>query len=108
MSARGSRLKALMFWMSYKVYNFASAVFAPTFEALMKQIGYTCIIQSIVHRWPLLSPIFRAVYKSRVENIVHLLKRSKNRSILELLHEIGSVGQPGHAPLIETGGSQRE
>ena len=74
----------------------------------MKQIGYTCIIQSIVHRWPLLSPIFRAVYESRVEKIVHLLKRSKNRSILWLLHEIGSVGQPGHAPLIETGGSQRE
>ena len=38
------------------------------------------MIQSIVHRWPLLSPIFRAVYESRFEKTGHLLKRFKNWS----------------------------
>jgi len=44
------------------------------------------MIQSIVHCWPLLSPIFRVAYESRVEK----------------------TGQPGRVPLIETSDSQRE
>ena len=32
------------------------------------------MIQSIVNRWPLLSPIFRVAYESRVEKTGHLLR----------------------------------
>jgi len=32
------------------------------------------MIQSIVHRWPLLSPIFRVAYESAFEKIGHLLE----------------------------------
>jgi len=32
------------------------------------------MIQSIVHRWPLLSPIFREAYESRVEKTGHLFE----------------------------------
>ena len=35
---------------------------------------YTFMIQSIVHRLPLLSPIFRVAYESRVEKTGHLLR----------------------------------
>ena len=66
------------------------------------------MIQSIVHRWPLLSPIFRVVYESRVEKTDHLLRLSTNRFNFLLLHKIGSAGQPGRVPLIETSDSQRE
>jgi len=54
------------------------------------------MIQSIVHRWPLLSPIFRVAYESRVEKTSHLLRLSTNRSNFLLLHKSGSTGQPGH------------
>ena len=66
------------------------------------------MIQSIVHRWPLFSPIFRVAYEFRVEKTGHLLRLSTNRSIpiSLLLHKTGSAGQPGHVPLIET--SDRE
>ena len=66
------------------------------------------MIQSIVHRWPLLSPIFRVAYKSRVEKTGHLLRLSTNRSNFLFLHKTGSAGQPGRVPLIETSDSQRE
>jgi len=66
------------------------------------------MIQSIVHRWPLLSPIFRAAYESRVEKTGHLLRPSTNRSNFLLLHKTRSTGQPGRVPLIETSNSQRE
>ncbi|GFT97004.1 uncharacterized protein TNCV_5107861 [Trichonephila clavipes] len=66
------------------------------------------MIQSIVHHWPLLSPIFRAAYKSRVEKTGYLLKRSTNRSNFLLLHKTGSAGQPGRVPLIETSDNPRE
>jgi len=66
------------------------------------------MIQSIVHRWPLLSLIFRIAYESRVEKTGHLLKLSTNRSNYLLLHKIGSAGQPGRVPLIETNDSQRK
>jgi len=66
------------------------------------------MIQSIVHRWPLLSPIFRVAYESRVENTGHLLRLSTNRSNFLLLHKTGSAGQPDRVPLIETSDSQRE
>ena len=66
------------------------------------------MIQSIVHRWPLLSPIFRVAYESRVEKTGHLLRLSTNRSNFLLLHKTGSAGQPGRVPLIETSDSQRE
>ena len=66
------------------------------------------MIQSIVHRWPLLSPIFRVAYESRVEKTGHLLRLSSNRSNFLLLHKTGSAGQPGRVPLIETSDSQRE
>ena len=66
------------------------------------------MIQSIVHRWPLLSPIFRIAYESRVEKTGHLLRLSTNRSNFLLLHKTGSAGQPGRVPLIETSDSQRE
>ncbi|KYM77059.1 hypothetical protein ALC53_12502 [Atta colombica] len=62
----------------------------------------------IVHRWPLLSPIFRIAYESRVEKTSHLLRLSTNRSNFLLLHKTGSAGQPGRVPLIETSDSQRE
>ena len=65
------------------------------------------MIQSIVHRWPLLSPIFRVAYKSRVEKTGHLLRLSTNRSDFLLLHKTGSA-QPGRVPLIEASDSQRE
>jgi len=65
------------------------------------------MIQSIVHRWPLLCPIFRVAYESRVEK-TDLLRLSSNRSNFLLLHKTGSVGQPGHVPLVETSDSQRE
>jgi len=66
------------------------------------------MIQSIVHRWPLLSLIFRVAYESRVEKTSHLLKLSTNRSNFLLLHKTGSTGQPGRVPLIETSDSQRK
>ena len=66
------------------------------------------MIQSIVHRWPLLSPIFRVAYESRVEKTGHRLRLSTNRSNFLLLHKTGSAGQPGRVPLIETSDSQRE
>jgi len=65
------------------------------------------MIQSIVHRWPLLSPIFRVTYESRIEKTGHLLKLSTNRSNF-ILHKTGSAGQPDYVPLIETSDSQRE
>ena len=65
------------------------------------------MIQSIVHRWPLLSPTFRVAYESR-EKTGHLLKLSTNWSNFLLLHKTGSAGQPCHVPLIETSDSQRE
>jgi len=68
------------------------------------------MIQNIVHRWPLLSPIFQVAYpdESRVEKIDYFLKLSTNRSNFLLLHKTGSAGQPGRVPLIETSVSQRE
>jgi len=63
------------------------------------------MIQNIIHRWPLLSPIFRVAYESRVEKTGHLLRLSTNRSNFLL---IGSAGQPGRVPLIETSDNQRE
>ena len=66
------------------------------------------MIQSIVHRWPLLFPIFRVAYESRVEKTGHLLRLSTNRSNFLLLNKTGSAGQPGRMPLIETSDSQRE
>ena len=51
------------------------------------------MIQSIVHCWPLLSPIFRIAYESRVEKTGHLLRLSTNRSNFLLLHKIGSAGR---------------
>ena len=71
------------------------------------KICYTFTIQS-VHRWPLLSPIFRVAYESRVEKTGHLLRLSTNRSNFLLLHKTGSSSQPGRVPLIETSDSQRE
>ena len=68
------------------------------------------MIQSIVHRWPLLSPIFRIAYESRVEKTGHLLRLSTNRSNFLLLRKTRSAGQPGRIamPLIETSDSQQE
>jgi len=66
------------------------------------------MIQSIVHRWPLLPPIFRVEYESRVEKTDHLLRLSTNRSNFLLLHKTWNAGQPGRVPLIETSDSQRE
>ena len=66
------------------------------------------MIQSIVHRWPLLSPIFRVACESRVEKTDHLLKLSTNRSNFLLLHKTGCAGQLGRVPLIKTNDSQRE
>ena len=63
------------------------------------------MIQSIIHRWPLLSPIFRAAYES-LKKTGHLLRRSTNWSNFLLLHKTGSASQSGRVPLIET--SQRE
>ena len=65
------------------------------------------MIQSI-HRWPLLSLIFRVAYESRIEKTDHLLRLSTNRSNFLLLHKIRSADQPGRVPLIETSDSQRE
>jgi len=65
------------------------------------------MIQSIIHRWPLLSPIFRVAYES-VEKTGHLLRLFTNRSNFLLLHKTGSAGQLGRVPLIETSDSQRE
>ncbi|KYN22344.1 hypothetical protein ALC57_05249 [Trachymyrmex cornetzi] len=62
----------------------------------------------IVHRWPLLSPILRAAYESRVEKTDHPLRRSTNRYNFLLFHKTGSAGQPGRVPLIETSDSQKE
>jgi len=66
------------------------------------------MIQSIVHRWLLLSPIFRVAYESRVEKTDHLFRLSTNRFNFLLLHKTGSTGQPGRVPLIETSDSQKE
>ena len=66
------------------------------------------MIQSIVHRWPLLSLIFRVAYESRVEKTGHLLRLSTNRSNFLLLHKIGSAGQPDRVPLIEISDNQKE
>jgi len=62
------------------------------------------MIQSIVHRWPLLSLIFRVAYESRVEKTGHLLRLSTNRSNFLLLHKKCWSARP----LIETSDSQRE
>jgi len=90
------------------MYNFASAVFFPKFKALLLKTGYTFMIQSIVHRCPLLSPIFRIAYESRVEKTGHLLRLSTNRSNFLLLYKTGCARQPGRVPLIETSDSQRK
>jgi len=66
------------------------------------------MIQSIVHRWPLLSTIFRVAYESCIEKTGHLLRLSTNRPNFLLLHKTESAGQPGRVPLIETSNSQRE
>ena len=67
------------------------------------------MIQSIVHRWPLLSPTFRVAYASRVEKTDHLLRLSTNRSNFLLLHKTRRLaGQSSRVPLIETSDSQRE
>ena len=66
------------------------------------------MIQSIVPRWPLLSPIFRVAYECRVEKTGHLLRLATNRSNFLLLHKTESAGQPDRVPLIETSDSQRE
>jgi len=66
------------------------------------------MIQSIVHRWSLLSAIFRVAYESRVEKTGHFLRLSTNRSNFLFLHKTGSAAQPGRMPLIETSDSQRE
>ena len=66
------------------------------------------MIQSIVHRQPLLSPIFRVAYESRVEKTGHLLRLCTNRSNFLLLHKTGSAGQLDRVSLIETSDSQRE
>jgi len=57
---------------------------------------------------PLLSPIFRVVYESRVAKTNHLLRLSTNRFNFLLLHKTGNAGQPGRVSLIETSDSQRE
>jgi len=51
---------------------------------------------------------YLSAYESRVEKTGHLLKLSTNRSNFLLLHKIGSAGQPGRVPLIETSDNQRE
>jgi len=61
------------------------------------------MIQNIVHRWPLLSPIFRVAYESRVEKTGYLLRYPR---IDPIFYFFISAGQLGHVPLIET--SQRE
>jgi len=66
------------------------------------------MIQSIVHRWSLFSPIFRVASESRIEKTGHLLRLSTNRSNFLLLHKIGSAGQSGRVPLIGTSDSQKE
>jgi len=66
------------------------------------------MIQSIVHRWPLLSLIFRVAYEFRVKKTGHLLRLSTNRSNFLLLHKTESAGQPDRVPLIETSDSQRK
>ena len=66
------------------------------------------MIQSTVHRWPLLSPIFRAAYESRVEKTGNLLKRFENQSNFLLLHKTRNFDQPGRVPLIKTSDSRRE
>ena len=66
------------------------------------------MIQSIVHRWPLLSLIFRVAYESRVEKTGHLLRLSTNQSNFLLLHKTGSAGKPDRVPLVETSDSQRK
>ena len=48
--------------------------------------------------WPLLSPILRVAYESRVEKTGHLLRLSTNRSNFLLLHKTGSADQPGRVP----------
>ena len=89
------------------MYNFASAVFFRNSRLYCKKLVIH-LIQSIVHRWPLLSPIFRVAYESRVEKTGHLLRLSTNRSNFLLLHKTGSAGQSDRVPLIETSDSQRE
>ena len=88
------------------MYNFASAVFFRNSRLYCKKL--IIHLWSTVHRWPLLSPIFRVAYESRVEKTGHLLRISANRSNFLLLHKIGSAGQPGRVPLIETSDSQKE
>ena len=66
------------------------------------------MIQSIVHRCLLFSPIFRVAYESRVEKTGHLLRPFTNRSNFLFLHKTGNAGQPSRVPLIETSDSQRE
>jgi len=87
------------------VYNFASAVFFPKFEALKNwlYIYDSKYCSSLATTFSHLSGS-----ESRVEKTGHLLKLSMNRSNYLLLHKIGSAGQTGRVPLIETSDSQRE
>ncbi|KYM79408.1 hypothetical protein ALC53_10136 [Atta colombica] len=92
---------------------FAIADIASNFLSRMQCAGRVLarrgIRCDIVHRWPLLSSIFRvAYYEFRVEKTGQLLRLSTNRSNFLLLHKTGSAGQPGRVPLIETSDSQRE
>ena len=66
------------------------------------------MIQSIVHRWPLLSSHLSGSVRIPRWKTGHLLKRFTNRSNFLLLHKTGSAGQPGRVPLIETSDSPSE
>jgi len=88
--------KTITFGWFFKItefYNFAFVFFWNS-KLCCKTTGYTFMIHSIVHRWPLLSLIFQIAYESRVEKTDHLLRLS-NRSNFLLLHktESASAGQ---------------
>jgi len=91
-----------------KVYTIRCTTLLPPFFSEIRGFIVKNWLYIYDSSWPLLSPIFRVAYESRVEKTGHLLRLSMNRSNFLFLHKTGSASQPGRVTLIETSDSQRE
>ena len=75
---------------------------------LLWKSGTLCFIRSILHRLPLLFPIFLTAYGYQVGKILHLLRLSTKRPNFWYFHMMWSAAQTGRASSIEIRGNQKE
>ena len=66
------------------------------------------MIQSTFRAWPLLFSIFLAIVGYYLYKKIHLLRRSKKRSIFLLLHKSENADEPGRVQSIETNSSRKK